>query len=372
MARESEFDDNLRLAILKYELQSEYHSSVATYAIARWPTSAQRLLSQLFSEPIAGEWNEAYIKELISRFKPNDTLQLEPLCKIAVSTERHNELRLASLDAIQSAILNPTLASSVAQVIPYLMQIIANPMETDELRRVAIEAIASLKVDAKEVVPTLMDLFAQSELPEEVRAATANALAKLSPESTEAASAIAFFMGGLQTEDSLFANLATNLGEFGSIGAVGIDRLVEGLHSEEELTRQNCVQSLGKIGQSASRVASSLVLRILDRNETIAVKSFAAKAIQRMGSDSVQLLSEQIRNPDAIIQEHVLRALSQAAETNPSFLAPFLSIVLDTNEEELVRAAAASVKMPLLPFRLYQRVAIPLSLVRCERPRSSH
>ncbi len=363
MANGFEFDDTLRLAILKYELQSESYSSVATYAITRWQTSAQRILSLLFLELQNNEWNDEYAIGLLSRFKPTDTRQLESLCNIATASNRSSEVRLASLNAIQSASTLPNLASVATKIVPTLMSIAVNPMESDDIRCVALDSMASLKVGVNDIAPVLIDLFTQPQLPEEVRAETVHALAKLVPESKEAAGKIAAFMKDLRTEESLYGRLAASLGDIGATGAVGIDRLVEGLRSSEESTRLSCAQAFENIGDSASRAATFLVARIIDPNETISVKSQAARAIHRMGPNAVNLLCEQIQNPEATVREHVLRALCQAKNSNAVSLDPYLSILTDMYEKGPVRAAAASALGSLGPTAIS---AVPALLKSCE------
>ena len=367
MASGSEFDDSLRLAILKYELQSESFSSVATYAIARWQSSAQQLLSQLFSElwdgDQKGKWNEEYAEGVVSRLIPVDAWQLESLCKIATDPNRSSQLRLAALNAIRSAVTLQNLASIAATTTtPTLISIAANSMESDDIRCVAIETIASIKAGGNNMAPPLIDLLTQPQLPEEVRAETAYALSKLVPESVEAASKIAGIMKSLRPEESLYGRLATSLGDFGTTGAIGVDRLVEGLRSSEESTRLSCAKALENIGDSASRAATFLVAKIIDPNETIAVKSQAAIAIRRMGQNATKLLSEQIQNPEASVRENVLRALSQTSDSNPAVSDSFLSVLTDTYEKGPVRAAAATALGNLGPNAIS---AVPALLKSC-------
>ena len=368
MANGSEFDDSLRLAILKYELQNEPYSSVATYAITRWQASAQQLLSQLFLElwngiP-QGKWNEEYAEALVSRLKPVDEWQMESLCKIATDLSRSSQLRLASLNAIQSAVTLQDFASAADKSIaPTLMSIAVNPMESDDIRCVAIETLASIKSSANNIAPTLIDLFAQPQLPEEVCAETAHALAKLVPESVEAAGKVAGIMKSLRPEESLYGRLATSLGHFGATGAVGIDRLVDGLRSTEESTRLSCAKALENIGDSASKAATFLVARIIDPNETVAVKSQAATAIRGMGPNAGKLLREQIQNPEATVREHVIRALSLTSNSIPAVLDSFLSVLTDTYEKGPVRAAAATAIGSLGPTAFS---AVPALLKSCE------
>jgi esterase/lipase superfamily enzyme/HEAT repeat protein len=368
MANSSEFDDSLRLAILKDELQNESYSSVATYAIARWHSSAQQLLSQLFSElwngVPNGKWSEEYAESLVSRLKTVDARQLESLFNIATDTSRSSQLRLASLKAIQSSVTLQNLASAADTTIaPSLMSIAVNPMESDDIRCIAIETLASIKFSANNIAPTLIDLFLQPQLPKKVREETAHALAKLAPESVEAAGKIAGIMKSLRPEDSLYGRLATSLGSFGAVGAVGIDRLVEGLRASEELTRLSCARALENIGDSASRATTFLIARIIDPNETVAVKSQAAIAIRRMGPNAIKMLSEQIQNPEATMREHVIRSLSLASDSNPAFLDSFLSVLTDSYEKGPVRAAAATALGSLGPTAI---AAAPALLKSCE------
>ncbi|MCY2983938.1 MAG: alpha/beta hydrolase [Planctomycetota bacterium] len=368
MANGSEFDNSLRLAILKYELQSESDSSVATYAIARWQSSAQQLLSQLFSElwdsDPKGKWNEKYAEGLISRLKPVETRQLESLCKIATDPSRSDQLRLASLNAVQSAVTLQNLESIAATTIaPTLMSIAVNPMESDDIRCVAIETIASIQVGVNNMALPLINLLTQPQLPGELRAETAHALAKLAPGSVEAAGKIAGIMKGLRPEESLYGRLATSLGNFGATGAVGLDRLVVGLRSSEESTRLSCAKALENIGDPASRAATFLVARIIDPNETVAVKSQAAITIRRMGKNAAKMLSEQIQAPEATVREHVIRALSQTSDSTPALLDSYLSVLTDIYEKSPVRAAAATALGSLGPTAI---AAVPALLKSCE------
>ena len=325
MTDDSAFDDPLRLAILKLELQRE-QSHVATYALARWHSTGQRLLSQLFSELKESDLSTNYAIRVIQELTPYDSTT--------------TSIAVASLKKLAS-----------------------DASEINEIRTEAIEAISAYGTNAATCVPMLLGLIAQPQLSPDVRSAAVKAIPKLAPGLHELASALAVFMKRFPVEDSMFNAFAEALGDFGSAGAIGTELLVVGLVAEDVWTRIVCAASLEKIGQLAVGSASSLVARIVDPNEAIPVKSQAAGALKQMGTHSVALLMEQIQHPEAIVREHVLRALTMVANSNSILVDPCLAILNDTLEEDAVRAVAATA---LGSVGLNAQPAVPALLRACE------
>ncbi len=342
MASNAEFDDQLRLAVLKHELRSK-DLRVANYAVKRWQDVGQRLLSQLFSDLNENDLSESYAERIIQLLSPDEPQQLETLFKIGLLPDHTMDVRLASLNAISKAINNPNLNSATRAIaIPVLEKMIVNDAELGEMRVLAIEAIAIYGDRKESNVALLVGLFKQPQLPPEVRSATAKALATTAPGSRDLATLLVKFMSGLRAEDELFLELAETLGDFGSAGEVGTQLLVDGLQCNDVVTRIACAASLAKIGPSAVLAIPALVDRITDPAEVVAVKSQSAVALKQIGQTSMNLLVEQIRHPDPIVREHVLRALSLVANSNPILVEPCVAILTDTSEEGPVRAAAAT------------------------------
>jgi len=96
------------------------------------------------------------------------------------------------------------------------------------------------------------------------------------------------------------------------------------------------------MGPSAARAVNALVARITDPLETIAVKSPSASALRHIGRPAVELLVEKLQHPDSIVREHVLRALTIVAGSDPILKEPCLAMLTDTYEKGPVRAAAAT------------------------------
>ncbi len=330
MTDDSAFDDPLRLAILKLELQRE-QSYVATYAIARWQLTGQRLLLQLFSELKGSESNTHYAIRIIQELTPYDSA---------------------------------TASTAVA----FLKKLASNSSEIDEIRTEAIEAISAYGVDAATCIPVLLGLIAQSQLSPDVRSAAVKAIPKLAPGSHDMARTLAVFMKSIPVEDSMFNAFSESLGDFGSAGAIGTELLVDGLVAEDVWTRIVCAESLEKIGELAGGSTSSLVARIVAANEEIPVKSQAASALKQIGANSVALLMEQIQHPEAIVREHVLRALTVVANSNWILVEPCLSKLNDTFEVDEVRAAAATA---LGSVGLNARPAVPALFRACEASQST-
>ena len=325
MTDDSAFDDPLRLAILKLELQRE-HSNVATYAIARWHLTGQRLLLQLFSELKESESNTHYAIRIIQELTPYDSA---------------------------------TASTAVA----FLKKLASDSSEIDEIRTEAIEAISAYGVDAATCIPILLGLIAQPQLSPDVRSAAVKAIPKLAPGSHDMARTLAVFMKSIPVEDSMFNAFSEALGDFGSAGAIGTELLVAGLVAEDVWTRIVCAESLEKIGELAGGSTASLVARIVAVNEEISVKCHAASALKQIGANSVALLMEQIQHPEAIVREHVLRALTVVANSNWILVEPCLSKLNDTLEVDGVRAAAATA---LGSVGLNAQPAVPALLRACE------
>ncbi len=358
-----EFDDRLRLAVLKHELHGT-ESLVASYAVTRWQANGQRLLSQLFSELNENDLSEPYAEHVIQLLCPDGPTQWENLCKIGLLPNRTIELRLASWNAIRRGISNPNLDSATkATAIPALEKLAFNDSEIAELRVLAIETLALFGDMRESKLSPLVILFTQPQLPPEVRVAAAKALANMAPGSRDVATLLVEFMRGLQVDDELFLELADTLGHFGPAGEIGTELLVEGLRSKEVVTRMACATSLGRIGHSAVQAIPALVDRIIDPSEVVAVKSQAAVALKQIGQTSLGPLMEQLRNPDPVVREHVLRALSVVANANPILIEPCVAILTDPFEKGPVRAAAATV---LGSVGLQAHLAIPRLLRACD------
>ena len=342
MASITEFDDLMRFAVLKHELRS-MDLRVASYAINRWQTNGQRLLSQLFSELNENDLSEPYAEHIIQFLSPDEPRQLKKLCEIGIFPNHAIEVRLASFRAIRKAINNPNVDTATKAIaIPVLEKTACNDAELGEMRVLAIEAIAQLGDRTESNLSLLVDLFKQPQLPPEVRSASAKALATAAPGSRDLATLFVKFMRGLRAEDELFLELAETLGDFGSNGEIGTELLVDGLHSKEVVTRIACAASLAKIGPDAVLAIPALVDRITDPSEVVSVKSQSAVALKQIGQTAISLLMEQIRHPDPIVREHVLRALSLVANSNPILIEPCVAVLADTSEEGPVRAAAAT------------------------------
>ena len=324
MTDDSAFDDQLRLAILKLELQRE-QSYVGTYAIARWQSTGQRLLLQLFSELKRSESNTHYAIRVIQELTPYDSA---------------------------------TTSTAVA----FLKKLASDSSELNEIRMEAIEAISAYGVEAATCIPVLLGLIAQPQLSSDVRSAAVKAIPKLAPGSHDMARTLAVFMKRFPVEDSMFIAFSEALGDFGSAGAIGTELLVDGLVAEDVWTRIVCAESLEKIGELAGGSTSSLVARIVAANEEIPVKSQAASALKQIGGNSVALLMEQMQHPEAIVREHVLRALTVVANSNWILVEPCLSKLNDTLEVDEVRAAAATA---LGSVGLNAQPAVPALLRAC-------
>ena len=342
MVGDSEFDDALRLAILEHELQSE-DSKIAIYAIVRWKSAGQRLLGQLFRAVKESEIDKPYPQAILQLLTPTEPSQLESICSLASSDNNTSEVRISCLQAIQRTGQHPDVAKSLSgMVIPTIGDIILNSKESTAIRIAGIEALARWETNSQAVLPLLMRLFSESELPPDLRSATASSMSKLAPSSVDAASAIVACMKRHSVDEVWFSELAAILGDFGPTGVIGIERLVEGLRAKEMDTRIHCAESLEKMGGSAARAVNALVARITDPLETIAVKSPSASALRHMGRPAVELLVEHLRHPDAIVREHVLRALTIVAGSDPGLNEPCLAMLTDTYEKGPVRAVAAT------------------------------
>ena len=363
MTDDSAFDDQFRLAILKMELQRE-QSHVATYAISRWNSTGQRLVSQLFSEVKESEWNTHYAIRIIQELTPYERTQWEQLCELALSAHCPRDARFACLNAIRAAASGAHLDSKSTSIsVATLKKIAGDSLETNAIRTEAIEAISAYGIDAATCVPMLLGFIAQSQLSADIRSAAVKAIPKLAPGSYDTASAMAELMKKIPVDDSMFNAFSEALGDFGSAGAIGTERLVNGLVADDAWTRIVCAASLEKIGQLAGGSASSLVARIVDPNEEVPVKSQAASALKQMGTHSIELLLEQIQHPDAVVREHVLRALTVVANSNSILVEPCLSNLNDTLEVDEVRAAAATA---LGSVGLNAQPAVPALLRACE------
>ena len=227
-------------------------------------------------------------------------------------------------------------------VIPVLGVIIFDSKESTAIRIAGIEALAACGNNSQTVLPLLIRLLSESELPTDLRSATASSISKLAPNSVDAASAIVTCMTRHSVDEALFSELAAILGDFGPTGVVGMERLIEGLRAKEIETRVHCAESLEKEGPSAARAVNALVARITDPLETIAVKSPSARALRHMGRPAVEMLVEHLQHPDAIVREHVLRALAIVAGSDPGLNETCLGMLTDTYEKGPVRAAAAT------------------------------
>ena len=343
MASITEFDDLLRLAVLRHELRS-MDLRVASYAVTCWQANGQRLLSQLFSELNESDLSEPYAEHIIQLLSPSGSTHLGNLCEIGLSPIRTIDIRIVSWNAVRRGVSNPNLDSATQTIaIPALEKIAFNTSEIAELRVLAIETLALFGDRRESNLSSLVSLFKQPQLPPEVRSAAAKALAKMAPGSRDLATLIVEFMRGLQVEDELFLDLADTLGQFGPTGEIGTELLVEGLHSKEVVTRMACAASLERIGHSAVQAIPALVDRIIDPTEVVAVKSQAAVALKQIGQTAISPMMDQIRNPHPIVREHILRALSLVANSNPILVEPCIAKLTDPFEQGTVRAAAATV-----------------------------
>ncbi len=363
MAKDSGFDNSLRLAVLKHELHSD-DTRVADYAIAHWQTTGKRLLSTLFVELNESDLNAQYAIRVISGLAPIESHQLGQLCNLAQSTQLEADLRIATLNAIASAAVHPELDQrTIAEVLLALQAIMCDGSESIDVRKEAIAAIAGFSTNADTSVPMLLALSAQLDLPAEVRKATAKALATLAPSSHEAVGIIVQWMTELSVDDDLFVAYVEILGDFGSTGAIGCELIVKGLRANEVITRIKCATALEKFGSWAANAASSLVDRITDPDEEVAVKNQSANALKQMGQIACTLLLEQVQNPDSSVREHVLRALTTVACSNPILVAPCLSRLMDSDEAGAVQAAAATA---LGSIGVLARQAVPALLDACD------
>jgi len=359
----AEFDDLLRLAVLSHELHGE-ELLVASYAVSRWQANGQRLLSQLFSELKENDLSESYAEHVIQLLSPDGSAQLENLCEIGLLPNRTINVRVVSWNAIRRGLSNPNLdLATKAIAIPALEKLAFNTFEIAELRVLAIETLALLGDSRESNVSSLVSLFRQPQLPPEVRSAAAKAIARITPGSRDVATLLVEFMRGLQVEDELFLDLAETLGHFGPAGEIGTELLVEGLHSKEVVTRMACAASLERIGHSAVLAIPALVDRIIDPTEVVAVKSQAAVALKQMGQTALSPMLEQIRNPDPVVREHVLRALSLVANSNPILVEPCVAKLTDPFENGPVRAAAATA---LGSVGMRAHLAVPGLLRACD------
>ena len=365
MVGDSDFDDALRLAILEHELQST-ESNVAFYAVTHWKSAGQRLLSQLLVSLNETELDKPVAIAILQLLTPNEPSQLELLCKWTSTVNNTDEVRIACLNAIQRTGPNPDVAKVVdTVVVPMIGSILFAVKESSAIRFAGIEALAASGNNSQSVVPMLLRLFVEPELPPELRSITAASIAKLAPNSTHAAIAIVAFMKRLSIDETLFGDLAATLGDFGPAGSVGMERLLEGLRANEVGTRVRCAESLNKIGQSTAQAVPALVARITDPLETIAVIGPSAKALRHMGRPGIDRLLEHLQHPEAIVREHVVRALTIVASSGPILIEPCVAILTDTYEKGPVRAAAATALGGLGPLA---QQSIPALQRACAAP----
>ena len=358
-----DFDDALRLAVLEVELEST-ESNVAFYAVKRWKAVGQRLISSLFDSISEAELEKPVSLSIVRLLTPSQPLQIESLCKWVASIENSIEIRIACLESIQRAGNDPDVAKATKEsVVRMLDALVFDSNESNAIRIAGIEVLAACDKNSQRVLPILLRLFTEPELPPDIRSAAASGLSKLAPNSVDAATAIVTFMRRLAVEEALFSELASTLGDFGPTGSVGIDRLLEGLRAQELETRVRSAESIEKIGPLAARAVPALVARITDPMESIAVKGPSSLALKHMGRVAIDLLIEQLQHPEGIVREHVIRALTTAAGSDPIVKEPCLASLTDSYEKGPVRAAAAAALGGLGP-NAHQ--AIPALLRACD------
>ncbi len=342
MANESGFDDSLRLAVLRHELHIR-NSSVAPYALDRWQDTGKRLLEKLFDQLNAEDLNAGYGENVVCLTIPSDLSHWDQLCKIAESTANRLELRLAALIAVESALQKGAPSFAIlSSVEASLVRLVGDANANDQIRMAGITALSALGDRATKSVALLLGLVTENQLEPDLRTAIANAIASMVPTSREAADVIVECLKGIEVDDEVFPSLVLALGEFGSHGVSGLKRLMDGLSAESVVTRIACAESLEKIGIVAADAAPSLVALIANSDETIEVKSQAAKALNKMTPIGVELLISRLGHADATVREHVLRALAIAAGSNNDIISRCLIKLTDPSEDVGVRTAAAS------------------------------
>lgn len=314
MTSEKVFDDKLRLGVLKHELQGQ-DLNVVSYALVRWQSKGSLMMAQLFDELTDADLSSTYGENVVRSLVPTDLRQWEKLCKIIASRSYSVDLRIAGLHVVESCWNKDASSPAFLSLVPSTLQkLISDPAEDEQVR---IPAIA--------------------------------AFAKLAHDSSGAANVVVECLKGTDTDSAMFYPLVEALGSFGKLGADGIGRLIDGLSAKDAETRRVCTESLGKVGSSLGKVGSvaqdavpALVALIVNPDEVVEVKSQAASSLKQMGSMGVEALISSIGHPDAKVREHVLRALSIAANSNTEIAATFLGKLSDTQEAGNVRASAAA------------------------------
>ncbi len=342
MADAAEFDDTLRLAVLKGELRQQ-ESPVVSYALDRWRATGSRLLTELLDELKSDDLNSVYGENVVRSTIPTDFSHWDQLCKIAESEANRLGPRAGALEAIEYALQRGSPDQMIlSHVESSLVRIVCNANANEHVRIAAITAISSFGERATKSTGLLLDLVIEVQLAPAMRIEIAKAIASNWPSSRESAEVIASCLTGINVEDDLFPSFAETLGSFGANGIFGLRRLIEGLSAESVVTRIACAETLGKIGSIAAEAAPSLVELIVSTDEAIDVKNQAAKALKQMAPTGTLLLVRELRHTDATVREHLLRALVVVANSSNDIIAPCLMKLTDPSEDMEVRMAAAT------------------------------
>ena len=282
MANDKSFDDDLRLAVLKHELQSTDPSAVY-YAMKRWKANASRLISKLCAELSEQDLSTPYGENAIQFLEPSDLSQWQLLFRIACESKNSQDIRIASLHTAERSLAKqPTVEPTMNYVLDELQQLISDESEKEEIRYAATKAMAEAGPKFSYRAGPLLKLVTRTELPFDLRTALATTLAKIAPNSPETARVIAGCLREMPVDDAIFRSFAETLGEFKLHAQIGIPSLVMGLKSNDLETRFVCAKTLKNLGKLAVESAPAVVALITDPDEKVGIKSQAGKNAQRV------------------------------------------------------------------------------------------
>lgn len=333
LADPAQASDGLRLELLQ-QLAKEDQDGMLRYAMVKWGSQGEATLQAW----IRGKpWNQAleeYEARLIRFCPSHDPIVRDHLLGWATDASQELPVRVAATEALGKGI------SQDGKIQPQIVRMIVDRGLDIELRVAALEALGQAGTHAVQEEGSIARLLVE-EKDEWIRSTALETFRKIAYESSQAGPWLASFLGQIKTEDLLLIDLVRTCAAFGPRCAAAVPRLIE-LHTMvDQETRCEIIEAFGKIQAQPRQVGQLLVQRILDSDESIAVKNRCASALEKLGPEAIQELFAAIVPENRDAYESLLQSIAVLGPKAKAADPLCRKLVDDATQPLEVRVAAA-------------------------------